>query len=88
MGQLHVRKILRHHWKERLKISKTANFETDLLNNFAMRLANFISVNGSTSQVCVTPIALCAVTIYRPETQTNKPKLTLANSSLLFDFCL
>ena len=46
MGQLHVRKILRHHWKERLKISKTANFETDLLNNFAMRLANFISVKG------------------------------------------
>ena len=46
MGQLHVRKILRHHWKERLKFSKTANFETDLLNNFAMRLANFISVKG------------------------------------------
>ena len=27
-----------------------------------------------------------AVTIYRPETQTNKLKLTLANSSLLSDF--
>ena len=26
---------------------------------------------------------LCTVTIYRPETQTNKLKLTLANSSLL-----
>ena len=28
-------------------------------------------------------IALRAVTIYKPETQTNNPKLTLANSSLL-----
>ena len=32
-------------------------------------------------------IALRAVTIYRPETQTNKLKLTVANSSLLSDFC-
>ena len=30
---------------------------------------------------------LCAVTIYRPGTQTNKLKLTLANSSRLSDFC-
>ena len=28
-----------------------------------------------------------AVTIYRPETQTKKLKLTLANSTLLSDFC-
>ena len=28
-----------------------------------------------------------AVTIYRPETQTNKLNLTLANSPLLSDFC-
>ena len=28
-------------------------------------------------------IVLCPVTIYRPETQTNELKLTLANSSLL-----
>ena len=26
-----LRKILAHHWKERLKISKIAKFETDLL---------------------------------------------------------
>ena len=32
-------------------------------------------------------IALRAVIIYRPETQTNKLKLTLANSSLLSVFC-
>ena len=32
-------------------------------------------------------IVLRAVTIYRPETQTNKLKLTLANSSLLSDVC-
>ena len=32
-------------------------------------------------------IVLRAVTIYRPETQTNKLKLALANSSLLSDFC-
>ena len=32
-------------------------------------------------------IALRTVTIYRPETQTNKLKLTSANSSLLSDFC-
>ena len=32
-------------------------------------------------------IVLRAVTIYRPDTQTNKLKLTLANSSLLSDFC-
>ena len=32
-------------------------------------------------------IVLRAVTIYRPETQTNKLKLTLATSSLLSDFC-
>ena len=32
-------------------------------------------------------IALRAVTIYRPETQTNKLKLTSANSSLLSGFC-
>ena len=31
-------------------------------------------------------IALLAVTMYRPETQTNKLILTLANSSLLSDF--
>ena len=31
-------------------------------------------------------IALRAVTIYRPETQTDKLKLTLANSSLFSDF--
>ena len=33
------------------------------------------------------PIVPSAVTMYRPETQTNKLKLTLANSSLLSDFC-
>ena len=33
-------------------------------------------------------IALRAITINRPETQTNKLKLTLANSSLLSDFLL
>ena len=32
-------------------------------------------------------IALRAVTIYRSQTETNKLKLTLANSSLLSDFC-
>ena len=32
-------------------------------------------------------IVLRAVTIYRPETQTNKLKLTLANSLLFFYFC-
>ena len=32
-------------------------------------------------------IVLRAVTICRPETRTNKLKLTLANSSLLPDFC-
>ena len=31
--------------------------------------------------------ALDAVTNYRPKTQTNKLKLTLANSSFLSDFC-
>ena len=31
-------------------------------------------------------MALRAVTIYRPETQTDKLKLTLANSSLFSDF--
>ena len=38
----------------------------------------------------VTVALLCtlrAVTFYRPETQTNKVKLTLATSSLLSDFC-
>ena len=33
------------------------------------------------------PIVPSAVTMYRPETQTNKLKLILANSSLLSDFC-
>ena len=33
------------------------------------------------------PIVPSAVTMYRPEIQTNKLKLTLANSSLLSDFC-
>ena len=32
-------------------------------------------------------IALRAVTFYRPQTETDKLKLTLANSSLLSDFC-
>ena len=32
------------------------------------------------------PVVPSAVTMYRPETQTNKLKLTLANSSLLSDF--
>ena len=32
-------------------------------------------------------VALRAVTIYRPVTQKNKLKLTVANSSLLSEFC-
>ena len=32
-------------------------------------------------------IVLRGVTFYRPETETNKLKLTLANTSLLSDFC-
>ena len=38
-------------------------------------------------QEVLLPIVPSAVNIYRPETHTNKLKLTLANSSLLSVFC-
>ena len=43
--------------------------------------------NVHKSVIVINSVALRAVTIYRPETQTNKLKLTLANSSFLSDFC-
>ena len=47
---------------------------------------SFVGGSAATHVTARVLIALRAVTIYRPETQTNKLKLTLANSSPLSDF--
>ena len=83
-------------------ISNDNRTEWSPIRSVIIRVSNKIGRPCSRSPICLitstitdrngrqevlSPIVPSAVNIYRPETQTNKLKLTLANSSLLSVFC-
>ena len=83
-------------------ISNDNRTEWSQIRSVIIRVINKIGRPCSRSPICLItstitdrngrqevllPIVPSAVNIYRPETQTNKLKLTLANSSLLSVFC-